>query len=617
MPSAKGDKPNAEPDLQVGRWCVQPSLNELRDGPTVRHVEPQVMDLLVFLASRDGRVVSKDEIIDGVWEGRFIAEATLTRSIADLRRALGDSRARPQYIETIAKRGYRIVAAVSRGDGGGAPGEDAGTGGEGASAPVPEPCLIVLPFADLGPDSSPYFCDGLTDDIINALTRVSGLRVISRTSAFAVHARGADVAEIGRGLGATHAIEGSVRQAEGRLRVTAQLVDLRTHCHVWSERYDRALSDVFAIQDEIAAGIVRRLQLTLDGLAARAAAPTTSMEAYARLLEGRHHFLRGTREGMDRARQCFADAITLDPRFAAAHDALSEVYWSLGFYGMAAPRETFKLAFWESLRALEIDDRSGATHALLAMLCKEVDYDWSEVDREFARALELEPRSPVVRFRHAICGLISRGRGAEAARELEPVVQNDPLSIVTRWWLAAAYWFSRQTGRAREQAQRMAEIDARHPLTHMILGTCLLTEGDLAGAVAAYEKAAELGDRLPWLLGWLGLACGRAGQKDRAHALREELLAGSASAYVSPFAIALISIGLDDADGAFEWMDRAIEERDPFVIPLLSYPILDPLRADPRYLCLLARMNLTARGPDRAGPERLGEGAAALLRAHR
>jgi TolB-like protein len=286
VPSAKGDKPNAEPDLQVGRWCVQPSLNELRDGPTVRHVEPQVMDLLVFLASRDGRVVSKDEIIDGVWEGRFIAEATLTRSIADLRRALGDSRARPQYIETIAKRGYRIVAAVSRGDGGGAPGEDADTGGEGASAPVPEPCLIVLPFADLGPDSSPYFCDGLTDDIINALTRVSGLRVISRTSAFAVHARGADVAEIGRGLGATHAIEGSVRQAEGRLRVTAQLVDLRTHCHVWSERYDRALSDVFAIQDEIAAGIARRLQLTLDGLAARAAAPTTSMEAYARLLEG-------------------------------------------------------------------------------------------------------------------------------------------------------------------------------------------------------------------------------------------------------------------------------------------------------------------------------------------
>jgi len=617
VPSGKGDKPNAEPDLQVGRWCVQPSLNELRDGSTVRHVEPQVMDLLVFLASREGRVVSKDEIIEGVWEGRFIAEATLTRSIADLRRALGDSRARPQYIETIAKRGYRIVATVSRGDGGGTPGERADTDGENASAPRPEPCLIVLPFANLGPGSSGYFCDGLADEIISALTRLSGLRVISRTSAFAAHARGGDIAEIGRGLGGTHAIEGSVRQAEGRIRVTAQLIDIRTHCHVWSERYDRALSDVFAIQDEIAAGIARRLELTLDGLGARVAPPTTSMEAYARLLEGRHHFLRGTREGMDRARHCFADAIKLDPGFAAAHDALSEVFWSLGFYGMAAPKEAFKLAFWESLRALELDDRSGETHALLAMLCKEVDYDWSEVDREMARALELDPRSPVVRFRYAICGLISRDRGAEAARELEPVVQNDPLSIVTRWWLAAAYWFSRQTGRAREQAQRMADIDPRHPLTHMMLGTCLLTEGDLAGAVAAYEKAAELGDRLPWLLGWLGLACGRAGQRDRAQALREELLAESMTAYVSPFANALISIGLDDTDGAFQWMDRAIEERDPFIIPVLSYPILDPLRSDPRYLSLLAKMNLTACGPDRGRSERLGEGAAALPRAQR
>jgi eukaryotic-like serine/threonine-protein kinase len=617
MPSGEGDKPHVTADLRVGRWLVQPSLNELRDGPTVRHLEPQVMDLLVFLASREGRVVSKDEIIDGVWEGRFIAEATLTRSIADLRRALGDRRARPEYIETIAKRGYRLVAAVSRGHGEGAPGERAARDGESGSAPPAEPCLVVLPFANLGPESSAYFGDGLTDEIINALTRLSGLRVISRTSAFAAHARGGDIAEIGCGLGGTHAIEGSVRQVGGRIRVTAQLIDVRTHCHVWSERYDRALSDVFAIQDEIAAGIARRLELTLEGLAARATAPTTSMEAYARLLEGRHHFRRGTREGMDRARQCFADAIKIDPRFAAAHDALSEVYWSLGFYGMAAPRETFKLAFWESLRALEIDDRSGETHALLAMLCKEVDYDWSEVDREFARALELDPRSPVVRFRHAICGLLSRGRGAEAARELEAVVQNDPLSIVTRWWLAASYWFSRQPVRAREQAQRMIDIDPRHPLTHMILGTCLLTEGDLGGGVAAYETAAELGGRLPWLLGWLGLACGRAGQKDRAHALREELLAGGPSAYVSPFAIALISIGLDDRDGAFQWMDRAIEERDPFVIPLLSYPILDPLRSDPRYLSLLAKMNLTASGPDRASSERLGEGAAALHRGQR
>jgi TolB-like protein/Tfp pilus assembly protein PilF len=590
--SGKGDKPHAASDLQVGRWRVQPSVNEIRDGETARHVEPQVMDLLVFLARSPGRVVSKDEIIEAVWEGRFIAEATLTRSIADLRRALGDTRRQPAYIETIAKRGYRLVAAVHEKDDPGAPAARAGAPrGDRPSAPHPEPCLVVLPFANLGPESS-RFCDGLTDEITSALARLAGVRVISRTSAFAAQAQGGDIAEIGRRLGVTHAIEGSVREAEGRIRVTAQLIDVRSHCHVWSERYDRALSGLFDIQGEIAEGIARRLELTLDGLAVRSASPTTSMEAYSRYLEGRHHFLRGTREGMDRARQCFGEALRLDPRFAGAHDALSEVYWSLGFYGMAAPKEAFTLAFWESLRALELDDRSGETHALLAMLRKEVDYDWSEVDREFARALELAPRSPVVRFRRAICGLLSRGHAAEAASELEHVVENDPLSIHVRWWLAATYWFSRQPGRAREQAERMADIDPRHPLTHMIFGTCQLSLGDLAASVASYEKAAELGGRLPWLLGWLGLACGLSGRRDRGRALREELVALSAGAYVPPFSIALVSLGLADLDDAFKWMDLAVEARDPFVIPLLTYPILDPFRSDPRYWRLLAKMNL-------------------------
>jgi tetratricopeptide (TPR) repeat protein len=364
---------------------------------------------------------------------------------------------------------------------------------------------------------------------------------------------------------------------------------------VWSERYDRALSGLFDIQGEIAEGIARRLELTLDGLALRTSSPTTSMEAYSRFLEGRHHFLRGTREGMDRARQCLGDAIRLDPLFAAAHDALSEVYWSLGFYGMAAPKEAFTLAFWESLRALEIDERSGESHALLAMLRKEVDYDWSEVDREFARALELAPRSPVVRFRRAICGLLSRGRAAEGASELEQVVENDPLSIPVRWWLAAMYWFSRQPRRAREQAERMADIDPNHPLTHMMFGTCQLPDGDLDAAVASYEKAAELAGRLPWLLGWLGLSCGLAGRRDRARALRDELVALKADAYVPPFSIAVVALGLGDLDDAFAWMDVAVEVRDPFVIPLLAYPILDPFRSDPRYRALLAKMNL-ARG---------------------
>ena len=406
-----------------------------------------------------GRVISKDEIVDAVWEGRFIAEATLTRSMADLRRALGDTAPQRQYIETIAKRGYRLVAAVS-----GMPAARTGRRRRAPpraqpSRPMNRPGLVVLPFSNLGPEDDRYFCEGLTEEIINVLTRIPGLRVISRTSAFAAHDQGGDVADIGRRLAVTHVIEGSSRRSNGRIRVTAQLIRVSDHGHVWSERYDRVLSDVFIIQDEIAAAIARRLELTLGELGRRAAPPTVSMEAYSRYLEGRHHFLRGTSESLDRARRCLVDAIRLDPAFAVAHDALSELYWYLGFYGLMVPKEAFTQAVWESLRALEIDDRMAESHALLAMLRKELDYDWAEVDREFALALALNPSSPVVRMRYAMCGLMPQGGTTEAAAELERVAEVDPLSIVVLWWLAVMYWFSGQIPRMRDRVDRMHDVD--------------------------------------------------------------------------------------------------------------------------------------------------------------
>lgn len=264
----------------------------------------------------------------------------------------------------------------------------------------------MLPFANFGPADDRCFCDGLTEEIINGLARFPGLRVISRTSAFAAHSQGGDISAIGSRLGVTHAIEGSVRRSGDRIRVTAQLIEAGHQSHLWSERFDRALADVFVIQDEI-----------------------------------------------------------------------------------------------------------------------ELDYDWAEVDREFARAMELDSQSSAVRFRRALCGLMPHGRTAEAAAELERVVDTDPLSVVARWWLGSMYWFSGQISRVHEQAERMLEIDPTHPLSHMMLGTSLFAQGKLFEAVVEYEKAAALGGRLPWLLGWLGLACAAAGYRDRASAIRDKLVA--------------------------------------------------------------------------------------------
>ena len=550
------------------------------------------MDLLVFLSSHEGTVVSRDEIIQAVWDGRCISESTLTRTVADLRRTLGDDARKCEYIETIPKRGYRLVARVSAA-------ADASTEmtaeleASATSDAKTEPSIVVLPFANFGAPDDRYFCDGLTEEIINGLTRFPGLRVISRTSAFAAHSQGGDISVIGRRLGVTHAIEGSVRRSGDRIRVTAQLIEAGRQSHLWSERFDRALADVFVIQDEIADAIARRLELTLGTRRRRATAPTSDMEAYRFLLEGRHHFRKGTPESLERARQCFTEAIGRDPGFALAHDALAEAFWYLGFYGMMVPKEAFTRAVWECLRALEIDDQLAEAHGLLAMLRKELDYNWSEVDREFARAMELDSQSPVVRFRRALCGLMPHGRAAEAAAELERVVDTDPLSVVVRWWLGSMYWFSRQTARLREQAERMLEIDPTHPLSHMMLGTALFAEGKSFEAVAEYEKAAELGGHLPWLLGWLGLSCGAAGCLDRASALRDQLVARSATTYVPPFSIAVVALGLGDLDDAFRWMDGAADMRDPLIVPILSYPFLDPIRCDDRYQALLAKLKLT------------------------
>ena len=448
------DEPPDLANLQVGRWQVEPSLNCIRDGGTVRRLEPQVVNLLVFLASSNGRVVSKDEIIDAVWQGRFIAETTLTRSIADLRRALGDQTQRPEYIETIAKRGYRLVAAVSA----------------------------------------------------------------------------------------------------------------RTRC--------------------------------------RSSSSPLNPEAYARFIEGRHQFLLGTAESVDRARACLSEAVKLDPGSAAAHDALSELFWYMGFFGYLPPKDACALGVWETLRALEIDDERAESHAMLGMLRKELDYNWSEVTREFTRALELNPRSPVVRTRHALCRLLPLGQYAETIAELEEMIQADPFTIYVRWFLASTYLFSRQQAPARAHIDRMLHIDARHPLGHMALGIWQLVEGELAAAVVALEKASALAGRPAWLLGWLGLAYGAAGRHDAARLLLDDLLAQSAVRYVPPFALAMISLGLGNLDAMFEWMHRAIEARDPFVIPIPGYPFLDHIRSDPRYPPLLARLNLCS--PESCGPaERL------------
>ena len=456
-----------------------------------------------------------------------------------------------------------------------------------------QPSVAVLPFTSMtGVKDDDYLCEGLAEEIIDALTRIPGLRVIARTSAFVVGRLGLDVREAGARLGVDNILEGSVRRAGSRVRVTAQLVSTGDGSHVWSERYDRELTDVLRLEDEIAAAIAERLRVELGRGERRRPEAVADAEAYASYLEGRYYFARGTPEALGQAIACYERAIARDPRSALAYDGLAELHWYLGFFGNVPPRDAFSVSTWNALRALELDDTLAQTHALLGMLRKELDYNWPEVDRELGRALQLNGASPLVRLRYAISGLLPRARVDEALSELEGILRIDPLSLLVRWWLAVMAYLARRPERAVAEGRHMLALDASHFLGHWALGIGLSETPALEEAVRAMEAAHELSGGMPFTLGFLAYVYGRAGRRDDAKRLAGEAEARAAAGYLPPTTFALAHIGLDEWDRAFEWLDQAIDGRDPIIMPIKSYPFLDPVRSDTRYGALLRKMRL-------------------------
>jgi eukaryotic-like serine/threonine-protein kinase len=467
---------------------------------------------------------------------------------------------------------------------------------EACLAPRPahdRPSVAVLPLANMtGAAEDEVLCEGLAEEIINELAHIPGLRVIARTSAFLVGRLGLDAREAGARLEVGNLLQGSVRREGRRVRVTAQLVTTSDGSQQWSERYDRELTDVLALEDEIAGAIAARLRVGLGrGERARLQVPPDA-EAHAAYLEGRYYFARGTPSALAQAMACYQRAIARDPSFALAYDSLAELHWYLGFFGNVPPREAFSGATWHALRALELDDTLAQTHALLAMLRKELDYDWPEVERELRLALELDHESPLVRLRHAISLLLPLGRAAEAMTEIDALLQTDPLSLLVRWWMAVMAHLARRPERTVEEGRHMIALDPNHFLGHWALGMGLGDVGAWPAAVAAHERAHELSGGLPFTMGFLAYACGRAGRGDEARRLLDQASRIAATGYLPPSTMFMGHIGLGDWDAALEWMHRAIEGRDPIIMPIKSFPFLDPIREDPRFRALLKEMRL-------------------------
>ncbi len=455
-----------------------------------------------------------------------------------------------------------------------------------------ESSIAVLPFTNLSTEpENEYFSDGITEEIINALTKVPGLRVTARASVFTLKGKSHDVRELGEKLNVDHVLEGSVRRAGKKLRVNAQLVDAAQGYQLWSERYDREFEDVFAIQDEIAEAIAGKLRTELT-VPSATRPRTVNLEAYDAYLRGRFYF-DGTLEGYTKSIEYFGRAIALDPTYAPAYTSLADTYFYLGLFEMRPPKQAFSPARDAALKALELDDTLAEAHASLGFIKFWFDWDWTGAEAEMQRALELDPNSAISRQNHGVY-LATIGRADEGVAEGKRALDLDPLLPSANQALAYVYYLVARFEDATEQIKRTLELSPGFALAHWTLGMVYLHQGRNQEAVQEFERATTRSSGSPFATAGLGHAYAVLGDREAAREIVRDLEQRSKDAYTSPATVAQVYIGLGEHDRAMELLEQAYTERATVLVSLRTFPWFDPLRSDSRFQDLLHRMEFPA-----------------------
>jgi serine/threonine-protein kinase len=459
---------------------------------------------------------------------------------------------------------------------------------------VDDASVAVLPFLDLSPAGDQAFMsDGLTEELLNALARVQGLRVAARSSSFQFREPGVDVRMVGRKLGVAAVVEGSVRLEGKRLRVTAQLIETRRGYHLWSEQYDRDMKDVFAVQEDIARTVASALSAELVGrlpeiLVQRA---TTSPEAYQLYLRGRHLWSTRTREGILQARQSFEEAIALDPQYAAAYAGLADAWQLLPDYGDVPAREGLARAKTAALRAIALDSTLAEAHASLAAVLDDYDRDRAGAEREYRLAIGLNPGYVTARQWLAI-HLADGGRFDEAIAEIERARRGDPLSRIINTAVGAIHYFARDYSAAIAEYRTVLDQAPDFALAWALMGRAFLVDGRNDRAVSALRRSVDLSGGDPSYRAVYAAALAAAGQREEASALARELRQVEPRAYVpySELAAAFLYLGEDST--ALDLFERGFEQRDPAIKHLMVEPLYDGIREHPRFQALLETAGL-------------------------
>ena len=628
------------PPFRFGVFEVDRASGELRKHGVRIKLPEQPLQALMLLLARPGELVTREELRNCLWPPGVLVDFDrgLNKAINRLRDALGDDADTPRFVETLPQRGYRFIAPVESGiaasepptstdqalavvdrtdspisvlPGAGIPrrrtllliggGIVAATVGALGLRRVLTPSLgieslAVLPLANLSGDpAQEYFSDGMTDELIGEIAQIASLRVISRTSVMRYKNSGKGLPEIARELNVDAIVEGTVSQSGGKVRITAQLIRAADDRHLWAGRYERDVTNVLAMQDEVARAIVGQIRTKVEPLVRAGAARNRPVnpEAYTAYLQG-DFFLHKGAVGVDKSIEFFARAIKLDSLHADSHAGLAQALIYAGIFGLRSCSETHPEARLAALTALELDPSNAAAHNALADVKKAYDWDLAAAQVEYRQALRLNPSHLLSRLWYAECLSLMR-RFDESIAESRRAVVLDPVSAHSHNVLAMLLWRAGRNDEAILSARHALELDAARSNALWWQGLAYATKRDFARSIECLTAARSFNNS-PMTQGFLGHVYALAGERAKAAGILRDLAAASKRRYVNPIDFAVVYSGLNDAGKTFEWLEKGYRDRSA-TLQQLGTPLFAGLRSDSRYDNLLKRVGLPPLAP--------------------
>ncbi len=557
-----------------------------KHGHTIR-LHGQPLEILGLLLERPAQVVLREELRARLWpQDTFVDfEHSLNAAVNKLREALDDDANNPRFIETVPRRGYRFISAVGLHD-------SQNLLGEWSSPRIQS--LVVLPLENLSNDpEQEYFADGMTDQLITNLAQISALKVISRTSAMRYKGTKKSLPEIARELHVDAVVEGAVMWVGGRVRISAQLIEAPTDYHLWAASYERDLRDVLSMQEEVTRAIASEIRVNLSAQEQARLASTRPIdpEAYRLYLKGRYYWYKLTPEGLQKAIECFQQALEKDPAYALAYAGLADTYDSLAFFTVLPPREVMPKAKAAAVKALEIDDNLAEAHVSLGWAGFTYDLDWPAAGKHLERAVVLNPAYPVAHSFYSLY-LGALGRSEEGLTEAKRALDLDPVSPAILHYVVVQLYLARRFDEAIEECRKTLELDSNFTPARGVLGHVYAAKGMYREALAEYEKYATLSGGSPGSTAFMGYAHARLGQRSQALRVLDQLGAAAKQKYVPALSFAMVYLGLGEKEQAFLWLEKAYDERTNSLAYLKVQAIWDPLRSDPRFADLVRRIGL-------------------------